>query len=135
AALVADRLERIVVDLTAFDEGQPFVEQAGQGTRQTRLGLPPLAEEDDVLSGNNRVFYLGDDSLFEADNALELRLVRLELFDQLVAQLFLDGSRPITRFLQLAKGLCAARRGIGRSLLRHVRHNTARLSGRGAARV
>src|SRR6266516_1846583 len=95
AALVADRLKWIIVDLTSLDERQPFVQQAGEGTRQTRLGLAALAEEDDVLSGKDRVFYLGDDSLFEADNALELRLVRLELFDQVVAQLFLDGSRPI----------------------------------------
>ena len=83
--------------------------------------IPPNWHEK-TPSSEQRVFNLRNDGLFEADNALELRFVRFELPDQVVAQLFLDGSRPVTRCLQLAKGSRTTRRGIGGSVLRRVRH-------------
>ena len=73
------------------------LQQARQRSRQPRFGLAALAKKDDVLARQEGVFHLWDDRFLEADNALELRLATLELVDQVVAQLFLDGSRPITR--------------------------------------
>src|SRR2546425_11389932 len=51
AACGADRLERIVIDLAARDRRNDLVEQTREHARDLRLGLPALAQEDDVLPG------------------------------------------------------------------------------------
>ena len=65
------RRERVVVDLAAGDDGRLFVEQVDQAARDARLGLAALAEEDDVLPGEDGVLDLRDDRLFVADDAGE----------------------------------------------------------------
>ena len=100
-----------------------------QGARQARLGLAALAEKDDVLAGQERVFDLRDDGFFETDDARELRFVRFELANQVLSQLFLDGPRPIPRCPQLAKSGRQASRDIGWAVLRRIRHIFVRLLG------
>ena len=51
----ADRRRRIVVELAPADDGQPFVEQADEQPRHPRLGLTALAEEYQILAGQDRV--------------------------------------------------------------------------------
>ena len=65
----------VVVDLGAFDDGEPLVEQADQGTDDTGLGLAALAEEYEVVSGQDRVLELGHHGLFETEDTGDERAV------------------------------------------------------------
>ena len=90
AARLADRRERVVVDLAAGERRQLLVEQLDQQPRDPRLGLAALAEEDDVLAGEDRVLDLRDDRLVVADDAGQERLAAREARDEVVAHLLLD---------------------------------------------
>src|SRR5205814_168524 len=54
-----------------------------------------LAEEDDVLSGEDRVLDLRDDRRLEPDDPLEERRLLRECLDQVGAQLFLHRARAV----------------------------------------
>jgi hypothetical protein len=58
----------IVVDLRVGHDGQPLVEQAVQGPDDPGLGLAPLAEEDDVVAGQDGVLQLGQHGVLEAQH-------------------------------------------------------------------
>ena len=64
-----DRVERIVVELGAGEVRQPRVEQADEAPRDAALGLPALAEQDDVLARQDRVLELRQDGLVVAEDA------------------------------------------------------------------
>ena len=61
-----DRCERVVADLRAGDDGQPFVEQVHEGPGDPGLRLPPLAEQDQVVARQQGVLELRQDRLVEA---------------------------------------------------------------------
>ena len=67
----ADRRVRVVVDLAAGDDRRPLVEQADQRPDQPGLALPALAEEDDVVAGEQGALDLGQHGVVEADDARE----------------------------------------------------------------
>src|SRR3972149_3866795 len=54
--------------------GPRLVEEPDEQPRHARLGLAALAEEDDVLAGEERVLDLGDDGLLVADDPGKERL-------------------------------------------------------------
>jgi hypothetical protein len=64
-----DRLVRVVVEFATAEDRQPLVEQADQQPRHTGLGLPALAEEHEVVAGQDRVLDGRDDGVVEADDA------------------------------------------------------------------
>ena len=74
AGVPADRGVRIVVDLAAGDDRHPLVEQAGERADDARLGLAALAEEDDVVTGEQCVLQLRHDRVLVAEHAVEQRL-------------------------------------------------------------
>ena len=57
----ADGRVGTVIDLAAVDDGHLRIEQVDQRADQAALGLPALAEEDDVLARQDRVLDLGND--------------------------------------------------------------------------
>ena len=63
-----DRVVGVVVDLRALHDGEPFVEQADQGPDDPGLGLAPLTQQDDVVTGQYGVLELGDDGVVEAQH-------------------------------------------------------------------
>ena len=64
----ADGRGRVVVELAAADDREPVVEQADQGAGHARLRLAALAEEDEVLAGEDRVLDGRHDRVVVADD-------------------------------------------------------------------
>ena len=114
--------ERIVVDLAAGEGRHGVVEERHERSGQPALGLAALAEQDQVLAGQERVLDLREDRLVEADDPGKDALAALELPDEVLADLGLDGPRRVACLPQLADG----------SRLRHARDLTMR---REASRV
>ena len=108
--------ERVVADLAAGERRHRLVEERHERPGQAALGLAPLAEQDQVLAGQERVLDLGQDGLVEADDAGEDALAALELPDEVLADLGLDGARRVACLTKLADG----------SRLRHTRDLTMR---------
>ena len=90
AARAADRRERIVVDLAAGDDRDLLVEQIDEAAQDAALRLAAQPEQDEVVARQDRVDELRDDRLVVADDARKERLARLQLADQVVADLLLD---------------------------------------------
>lgn len=70
------------------------------------LACALLAEEEDVVAGDDGVGKLGNDGVFVADDAREEIFTAGERFDEVVAQLMLDGARPPAggaKFLERAR--------------------------------
>ena len=103
ARVGADRRQRIVVQLAAGDDGNGLVEQARERACQARLGLAALAQEADVLAGQDGVLDRRQDAVVIADDALEHRPLRRESRQQVGAHLLLDAARGVARFAQLAQ--------------------------------
>src|SRR3972149_3963426 len=82
--------------------GPRLVEEPDEQPRHARLGLAALAEEDDVLAGEERVLDLGDAGLLVADDPGKERLAAAEPRDQVVAQLLLDGPGDVAARRELA---------------------------------
>src|SRR5206468_6558741 len=95
AAGLTDRGERVVVDLAAGYRRHLVVEQLDQETRHPGFGLAALAQEDDVLAGEDRVLDLRQHAFLVADDAPEESRALLEPRDQVVAQLLLHRLRLI----------------------------------------
>jgi hypothetical protein len=93
---LADRLERVVVDLAARERGDGLVQQHHQRARQPALGLAALAEQDQVLAGEQRVLDLGKNGVVEADDPVEELLAALDLPDEVLPDLGLDGAWRVT---------------------------------------
>jgi hypothetical protein len=84
--------------------------------------MASLAEKDDVLARQDGVLHLWDDGFLETDDAREHRLIVFEHANQVVSQLFLNGTRPVARCPQLAKSGRKVSRDIGRAVLLRIRH-------------
>ena len=98
----ADGGKGVVVEFAALDRGDGFVEQIGHVAYQARLRLPPFAEENDVLSGKDRVLKLWDHGVFKSDDAGEQLLALPYLGDEVLSDLLLDGKDFVTGLSQLA---------------------------------
>ena len=88
-----DRVERVVVDLAAGDDRHPLVEQVHERADDARLRLAALAEEDDVVAGEQRVRELRHDGVLVTDDAVDERLAREQLAHRVGAELLLDRPR------------------------------------------
>ena len=103
AAAGADRRGRVVVDLAALDDGDPLVEQCGQRADEPGLALAALAEEHDVVAGEQGALELGPDGVLEADDAGERGLPCAQPVDEVGADLGLDGACLVPRAAQGAE--------------------------------
>ena len=91
-AALADGLEGVVVDLAVADGGDFVVEEVDEGADEAGLGLAALAEEDDVLAGEDGVLDVREDGVLVADDAGEVLLALLDALDEVLAHLLLDGA-------------------------------------------
>ncbi len=102
----ADRCERIVVDLAAWDDRHPLVEQIDQSAEDPALRLSAKAEQDEVMTREDGIDELRDDGFAISNDAGEQRFVGLKLPNQVVADFLLDRPGGGTESLaQLAKRL------------------------------
>jgi hypothetical protein len=85
AACTADRLERIVVDLTTRHHRNLVIEQRHQRAEQTRLRLPAQSKQDEVVLRKEGVDELRHDGIVVAHNAGKERLARAKLDNQVLA--------------------------------------------------
>src|SRR5207248_4094644 len=90
-----DRLQRVFAELGALDDRRPFVEQAGQGAQQAGLALPALAEQDDVVPGEQRALELGQYGAREADDPGPGVITGTEGGQQVLVDLPRDRSRLV----------------------------------------
>jgi hypothetical protein len=107
-----DRSQRVVVELASGDDGEPRIEETDEQPRHPRLGLPALAEEDEVVAGEDRVLDGRDDRILVADDTREDLAARREPGEEVGPQLFLDRARAPARGDQLTQ-----RRGLGRGAI------------------
>jgi hypothetical protein len=93
----------MVVDLAAFDRWRPLVQQPGQGPDQPCLTLAALAQEDDVVPGDDGALQVGKHRLAESDDAREGILSGPQPLEQVVPEFLLDGAKLVSASPQLAE--------------------------------
>ncbi len=93
----------IVEDLGAGHDGQPLVEQVGQRADHAGLGLAPLAQEDDVVAGQQGVLELGQHRVLVAQHPREQGGPTADATDGVGPDLFLDGTGDPARLAELAE--------------------------------
>ena len=90
AAGGADRVVRMVVDLAPGDRGRLLVQELDDLADQAGLGLPPLAEHHEVVTGEQAAFEHREHGFAEPHDLREQRRAAAEPFEQVRAELFLD---------------------------------------------
>ena len=86
----ADGRKRGVVGLATGDRGDLVVEEVDERANDPGLRLTALAEEDDVMAGDDSVFDKGNDGLLEADDSREVLFSLLDARYEVLAHLLLD---------------------------------------------
>ncbi len=99
-----DRLERALVEVAAGDRRRVLVQEAGQGAQDARFRLTAQAEQDEVVSREDRVDDPRQDRLVVADDAGKQRLVRAQEGEQVGTHLLLDGAGAVAGGRELAEG-------------------------------
>jgi hypothetical protein len=100
----AQRRQRVVVNLAAGHDRNLFVEQVDQAAKNPALGLAAQAEQDEIVPRQNRVHQLRDDGLLVADDPWKERLAGLQLPNEIVPHLLLDGSQACAGLLTQSPG-------------------------------
>ena len=88
AARRAQRREWVVVNLAAWDDGDPFVEQIDESPQNAALRLAAQPEQDEIVLGENGIDELRDYSFVVPDDAREQLLARLEFPNEILADLY-----------------------------------------------
>ena len=104
AAADADRRVRVVVDLAAGDLGAPLVEQPDQRAHQPGLALAALAEQHEVVAGQQCGLQLGQHRVVEADDAGEGGRAGPQPVEQIGSELLLGAAWLISGCPELAEG-------------------------------
>jgi hypothetical protein len=100
----ADRRVGVVVDLAAGDGGRLRVQELDETARDPRLRLAALAQEDEVVAGEDGVLHLRDHRLLVADDAGEEGLPVTQAVDQVLAELLLHRADAVPARAELADG-------------------------------
>ena len=103
AAAGADRRVRVVVDLAARDGRRPLVEQRADRADEAGLALPALAQQDDVVPGQQGPLDVREHGLVEPDDAREAFLPGAHPRQQVLSDLLLDRAIDVTARPQLAQ--------------------------------
>ena len=114
-----DRVVGVLAELGAGDHRRPLVEQADQRAQQPGLALAALAEQHDVVAGEQRALDLRDDGLGEAVQARPRVLAGAQLGEQVVAQLLAERPELVAARAELAEGAGCGVLGL---LLGHALH-------------
>ena len=108
--LDGDRLERVLAQLGPGDDRRPLVEQADQAAQQAGLALAALAEQHDVVAGEQGPLELGDDAAAEAVQPRPRVAPGRQGGEQVVADLGAHGPGDVPGGAQLADGVGAGDR-------------------------
>ena len=92
-AVLGNRVERVVVDLTARQDRHAFVQEIEQRSQDTALGLPAQSQQDEVVLREDGVHHLRNDRVLVAHDAGKEFLSRFQHAHQVLAHLVLDGAR------------------------------------------
>ena len=90
-----DRGRGLVVDLAAGHDGQPLVEESDQRAHESGLALAALAEQDEVVPGQDGSLDLRPDGVLEAHDAGQGRRTVTKASQQVLLHLDLHASRRI----------------------------------------
>ena len=104
AGVGTDGVIGVVVEFAAVDDGDVFVQQVDHGADEAGFGLAALAQQDDVLAGQDGVFQLGDDGLLKANDAGEDRLLGADFGNQVAADFLAHGHGLIAAVAEFAEG-------------------------------
>ncbi len=104
ATRCADGGEGVLGDLDAVEHRRPLVEERGEAAEDPSLRLPALAEEDNVLRGEDGVLKPGQDRLVVPDDPGEEIAVVPEPRDQVEAHLLAHRPQLVARLAQLPDG-------------------------------
>ena len=85
-----------IVDLTALDVGHPLVEQPDERADQPCLALPPLPQQNKVVSGQQSPLHLGPNGVFESDDARQRRQPIAQATQEVLLHLGLHRARLIS---------------------------------------
>ncbi len=85
----AHRRVRVVVDLAAGHHRSPLVEQLHERADESRLALPALTQQYQVMPGEQRPLHLGQDGFSEPHDARKPVVAGAQPGEQVVAQLLL----------------------------------------------
>ena len=122
--LVRDRLVGVLPQLGAGDHRRPLVEQADQRAQQPRLALPPLAQEHDVVAGEQRPLELRDHGGVEAVQTRPRVAPLAQGVEQVVPDLVSKCLLLVAALAELADGAdgrCVRRHPLTLLSLRNVR--------------
>ena len=114
AGVARHREVGIVADLGPRHHRQPLVEQRRQRPHDPGLGLPPLPQEDEVVSRQQCVLELGQHGVVEPQDPLHEGLPVGDAACRVAAELFVDGRRLPSRGPELAERGGEVGRGVGR---------------------
>ena len=92
-----DRLVGVLGELRPVDDGRPLVEQPDEGAQQPSLALPALAEEYDVVAGQDRPLELRDHGLRETVQPGPRIATLFQGIQQVAAELLLEGLLDVAR--------------------------------------
>src|SRR5439155_19035849 len=104
AAPRADRPERMVVHLAAGGDRREGIEQADHVADEPGLGLAPLAEEDDVVAGQDAPLERGQHGIVEPHDGWEQRLASSQALQEVLSKLVLHGPVGEARGAEFAEG-------------------------------
>jgi len=104
AASSADRTVRVIVHLAPGDRRDAFVQQVDDAADQPGLGLPALAEQDQVVPGEDPAFERRQHGVVEPHDPLEQRFRPSELGEQAGPELLLHAPVRVPRGPELTEG-------------------------------
>ena len=91
----AHRRVGVIVDLAPLDSRRPVVEQPGQRPDESGLALAALAEQDHVVTRDDRALQVRQHGLAEADDAGKRVPTGAHRLEEVVPQLLLDGAKLV----------------------------------------
>src|SRR6266481_844818 len=96
AACTADRLERIVIDFAAGDDGHLGVEEVDEPTQDAALGLAAESEKNEIVAREQSVDDLRNDGVFVAVDARKQRFAFFDGAKEIAADFVFhgDGGAP-----------------------------------------
>ena len=118
AAARADRHRRVVIDLAPGHHRRPLVEKIHEGADETGLALAALAEEHDVMAGEQGPLDLRSHRLIEADDAWEGVVAIGESLDEVRSDFILDRAMGVAGGAEIPEG----HRKVGRAQRDDVGH-------------
>ncbi len=99
-----DRGVRVLPQLRTLDDWRPFVQQTDERAQQARLALSTLAEQHDVVSGDQRTLELRQHRVLEAEDAGPHVAPLGKRSQQVLPDFGLDASLAVPGGPQLADG-------------------------------